>query len=74
VVIDGSEIAPGSDGDREHNKLASLSPGIIILPTKARISMIACGLHHSSILLFLHVSTPLFNSIYSIIILYLVEF
>ena len=47
IVLDGSELAPGSDGDREHNKLASLSPGIIMLPTKARISMIACGLHHS---------------------------
>ena len=47
VSLGGSEFTPGSDGDREANKLASLSPGPVNLPDKTRISQVACGLHHT---------------------------
>ncbi len=46
-LIGGSDVAPGSDGDREANKLASLSPGLVNLPERVKITQIACGLHHS---------------------------
>ncbi len=43
------EATLGSDGDRDANKLTSLSPGPISLPNKVRVSQVACGLHHSGI-------------------------
>ena len=46
-IIDGADAALGSDGDRDTNKLASLSPGQISFPGKVRVSQVACGLHHS---------------------------
>ncbi len=46
-IIDGIDAALGSDGDRDTNKLASLSPGPISFPSKVRVSQVACGLHHS---------------------------
>jgi hypothetical protein len=46
-IIDGAEATLGSDGDRDTNKLASLSPGPISFPNKVRVSQVACGLHHS---------------------------
>ena len=42
--LDGAEVV-GSDGDRDANKLTSLSPGLIILPHP--VAHIACGLQHS---------------------------
>ena len=46
-IVDVVEPNLGSDGDRDANKLASLSPGPVNLPTKVRVSQISCGLHHS---------------------------
>jgi len=42
---DGAEVV-GSDGDRDANKLTSLSPGIVNIPHQ--VTQIACGLQHSS--------------------------
>ncbi|XP_046440285.1 E3 ubiquitin-protein ligase MYCBP2-like isoform X2 [Daphnia pulex] len=46
----GIDAALGSDGDRDTNKLASLSPGPISFHSKVRVSQVACGLHHSVLL------------------------
>ena len=46
-IIDVIEATLGSDGDRDTNKLASLSPGLVSFPNKVRVSQVACGLHHS---------------------------
>jgi hypothetical protein len=46
-IIDGIEATLGSDGDRDTNKMASLSPGLVSFPNKVRVSQVACGLHHS---------------------------
>ncbi|KAK4016037.1 hypothetical protein OUZ56_031000 [Daphnia magna] len=50
IQKNGTDGVLGSDGDRDANKLASLSPGPIGLPSKVRISQVACGLHHSVLL------------------------
>lgn len=42
---------PGSDIERDVNRIACLPPAKLILPVASPVIQIACGLHHSLLLL-----------------------